>query len=168
MIFRFSIIGTPPNKLDGTASSQFHQGFVYVTMNRETPLIQSTPIQTTLPTSLPTTSTPITQLPVTETSSSAKTDDFPYYPAIVALVLVIIGAAGIAYSKFVRKPKSVVTTGHGIQVPSSYKGGVSGTVNHDIIISDSTLDKPITDAVCAGLEARGIRCWIAPRDILPV
>ena len=78
MIFRFSTIGTPPNKLDGTASSQFHQGFVYVTMNRETPLIQSTPIQTTLPTSLPTTSTPITQLPVTETSSSAKTDDFPY------------------------------------------------------------------------------------------
>ena len=29
------------------------------------------------------------------------------------------------------------------------------------------LDKPIADAVCAGLEGRGIRCWIAPRDILP-
>ena len=89
------------------------------------------------------------------------------YLLLIIIVLVTIGAAGIAYSKFVRKPKSAVPAGHGIQVPSSYKGGVSGTVNHDIIISYSTLDKPIADAVCAGLEARGIRCWIAPRDILP-
>jgi len=44
---------------------------------------------------------------------------------------------------------------------------VSGTINHDIIISYSSQDKPIADAVCAGLEARAIRCWIAPRDILP-
>jgi len=36
-----------------------------------------------------------------------------------------------------------------------------------VIISYSVLDKPIADAVCAGLEARGINCWIAPRDILP-
>ena len=27
--------------------------------------------------------------------------------------------------------------------------------------------KPTADAVCAKLEERGIRCWIAPRDILP-
>jgi len=25
----------------------------------------------------------------------------------------------------------------------------------------------MADAICAGLEARGIRCWIAPRDIVP-
>jgi hypothetical protein len=37
---------------------------------------------------------------------------------------------------------------------------------HDVFISYSSQDKPIADAVCAGLEARGIRCWIAPRDIL--
>lgn len=37
---------------------------------------------------------------------------------------------------------------------------------HDVFISYSTQDKPIADAVCAGLEQRGIRCWIAPRDIL--
>lgn len=37
---------------------------------------------------------------------------------------------------------------------------------HDVFISYSTQDKPIADAVCAGLEAKGIRCWIAPRDIL--
>jgi len=38
---------------------------------------------------------------------------------------------------------------------------------HDVFISHSSQDKPIADAVCATLEARGIRCWIAPRDILP-
>lgn len=38
---------------------------------------------------------------------------------------------------------------------------------HDVFISYSSKDKPIADAVCAGLEGRGIRCWMAPRDILP-
>ena len=38
---------------------------------------------------------------------------------------------------------------------------------HDIFISYSTGDKPSADAVCATLESRGIRCWIAPRDVLP-
>jgi hypothetical protein len=38
---------------------------------------------------------------------------------------------------------------------------------HDVFISYSTKDKATADAVCATLEARGIRCWIAPRDILP-
>jgi photosystem II stability/assembly factor-like uncharacterized protein len=38
---------------------------------------------------------------------------------------------------------------------------------HDVFISYATEDKTIADAVCAGLEKDGIRCWIAPRDILP-
>jgi hypothetical protein len=38
---------------------------------------------------------------------------------------------------------------------------------HDVFISYSTKDKPVADAVCAKLEAEGLRCWIAPRDILP-
>jgi hypothetical protein len=38
---------------------------------------------------------------------------------------------------------------------------------HDVFISYSSRDKVTADAVCALLEARGIRCWIAPRDILP-
>ena len=36
---------------------------------------------------------------------------------------------------------------------------------HDVFISYSSKDKPTADAVCAVLEAKGIRCWIAPRDI---
>ncbi|HAH65240.1 MAG TPA: toll/interleukin-1 receptor domain-containing protein, partial [Rhizobiales bacterium] len=42
-----------------------------------------------------------------------------------------------------------------------------GLVDFDVFISYSSKDKPIADAVCAGLEANGLRCWIAPRDILP-
>jgi hypothetical protein len=37
---------------------------------------------------------------------------------------------------------------------------------HDVFISYSTRDKQIADAACATLEAHGVRCWIAPRDIL--
>ena len=38
---------------------------------------------------------------------------------------------------------------------------------HDVFISYSAKDKAIADGVCATLEGRAIRCWIAPRDILP-
>ena len=38
---------------------------------------------------------------------------------------------------------------------------------HNVFISHSSKDKVIADAACATLEARGIRCWVAPRDIAP-
>jgi photosystem II stability/assembly factor-like uncharacterized protein len=38
---------------------------------------------------------------------------------------------------------------------------------HDVFISYSSKDKPVADAICNGLEHDGIRCWMAPRDILP-
>ena len=38
---------------------------------------------------------------------------------------------------------------------------------HDVFISYAGEDKTVADAVCAKLEERRIRCWIAPRDILP-
>lgn len=38
---------------------------------------------------------------------------------------------------------------------------------HDAFITYSSEDKPIADAVCHNLENNGIRCWMAPRDILP-
>ena len=37
---------------------------------------------------------------------------------------------------------------------------------HDVFISYSSKDKTIADSICATLEGRRIRCWIAPRDIL--
>jgi photosystem II stability/assembly factor-like uncharacterized protein len=37
---------------------------------------------------------------------------------------------------------------------------------HEVFISYSSRDRLTADAVCATLESRGIRCWIAPRDVL--
>lgn len=38
---------------------------------------------------------------------------------------------------------------------------------HDVFISHSAKDKVTADAVCGMLESEGVRCWIAPRDVLP-
>ena len=38
---------------------------------------------------------------------------------------------------------------------------------YDVFISYSSKDKLSADTVCAVLEQKGIRCWIAPRDIVP-
>lgn len=40
-------------------------------------------------------------------------------------------------------------------------------MSHDVFLSYSSRDKPVADAVCATLEQANVRCWIAPRDILP-
>jgi hypothetical protein len=40
-------------------------------------------------------------------------------------------------------------------------------VAHDVFVSYSHHDKPQADAVCAALEVKGIRCCIAPREVIP-
>ena len=37
----------------------------------------------------------------------------------------------------------------------------------DVFISHSSKDKVIADKMCETLESRGLKCWIAPRDITP-
>ena len=37
--------------------------------------------------------------------------------------------------------------------------------NHEVFVSYSNKDKAVADAICATLEEKQIRCWIAPRDI---
>jgi uncharacterized protein (TIGR03067 family) len=39
--------------------------------------------------------------------------------------------------------------------------------NYDVFLSYSSRDKASADAACAVLERHGVRCWIAPRDIIP-
>ncbi|HEU4589139.1 MAG TPA: TIR domain-containing protein [Gemmatimonadales bacterium] len=36
-----------------------------------------------------------------------------------------------------------------------------------VFLSYATADRPLAEAACAALEANGLRCWIAPRDITP-
>jgi len=40
-------------------------------------------------------------------------------------------------------------------------------VASDVFISYSVKDKPVVDAVVARLEAESVRCWVAPRDVIP-
>ncbi len=42
-----------------------------------------------------------------------------------------------------------------------------GKPAHDVFVSYSTNDKPVADAIVSRLEQAGIRCWVAPRDIIP-
>ena len=37
--------------------------------------------------------------------------------------------------------------------------------NHEVFVSYSNKDKAVADAICATLEEKKIRCWVAPRDI---
>src|SRR5581483_5551151 len=38
---------------------------------------------------------------------------------------------------------------------------------HHVFISYASEDRSTADVLCRGLEAQGIPCWIAPRDIVP-
>ena len=40
-------------------------------------------------------------------------------------------------------------------------------MSHDVFISHAHQDTPTAEAVCAALERNDIRCWIAPRDVIP-
>lgn len=39
-------------------------------------------------------------------------------------------------------------------------------MSHDVFISYASADKVIAFSICEALENRGVKCWIAPRDIL--
>ena len=53
------------------------------------------------------------------------------------------------------------------QAPSEDRGPARGAPAHEVFVSYSHRDKPVADAVVSRLEQAGIRCWIAPRDVLP-
>src|SRR5271167_4273292 len=46
-------------------------------------------------------------------------------------------------------------------------GPTSSGSDQRVFISYASQDKHAADAVCATPESKSIRCWIAPRDILP-
>ena len=39
--------------------------------------------------------------------------------------------------------------------------------HHDVFVSYSSKNKNYADAIVADLEQHGVKCWYAPRDILP-
>ncbi|MFN6104707.1 MAG: toll/interleukin-1 receptor domain-containing protein [Planctomycetaceae bacterium] len=38
-------------------------------------------------------------------------------------------------------------------------------MNHDVFVSYSSPNREVAEAACAALEGRGMKCWIAPRDV---
>lgn len=40
-------------------------------------------------------------------------------------------------------------------------------MSHDVFICHSSKDRSIANAICSTLEQERIRCWIAPRDVVP-
>ena len=92
------------------------------------------------------------------------------YVSLILIGLILVGAVAIAGRTLTKRWSATQNrTPPTSTVPRPRSAGEQpkyGVVDHDVIISYATADKPIADAVCAGLEARGIRCWIAPRDIL--
>ena len=38
---------------------------------------------------------------------------------------------------------------------------------HDVFVSHSVKDKAVAEKIVARLEAESIRCWVAPRDVVP-
>jgi hypothetical protein len=51
--------------------------------------------------------------------------------------------------------------------PEEPKRPTASPGSHDVYLCYASHDKAAADAICAQLERDGVRCWIAPRDILP-
>jgi hypothetical protein len=137
-------------------------------VSTSTPItISPTTLAPTVTTHLPMTSTPITTTP----SSSSPSDS----NLIILFILFISGTIGIYWFSGIRKRK--LTEGNlkdaSVQpeispdISSRPDNYISSSGHHDIFISYGHVDKPVADAICASLEAANIRCWIAPRDVLP-
>jgi hypothetical protein len=72
------------------------------------------------------------------------------------------GRGVIAMSGIVEDPRA-----EGGSAPAGSRPPAPPPVAHDVFVSYSTRDKPVADALVARLEQEGIRCWVAPRDVLP-
>ena len=113
--------------------------------------------------------------------TKTNSGDSGFYLVIILFLVVVLCVGGIYSLHMIRKKDSVNAT-YPDQKPV-VKGTSSntdanlvrkfdsapknGSSHHDIFISYSHEDKPVADAICATLEADGIRCWVAPRDVLP-
>ena len=59
------------------------------------------------------------------------------------------------------------STGSSPNTPKVVEGAPpSDPVGH-VFVSHASADTAIAEQVCAALERAGLRCWIAPRDVMP-
>lgn len=144
-------------------------------------IVNKSPILTVEVTPRSTTPAPVT-ISTTGQVPNTNSGDSGFYLAVIIGLILILCVGGVYSLHMIRKMKSVDVT-HPEQKPLS--GSPSSNPNtdnftkfrsssfeneathHDIFISYSSEDKPIADAICNHLESGQIRCWVAPRDILP-
>lgn len=109
-----------------------------------------------------------------ENTSSARMTGVK--PGVIILIILLIAAvlSGVLFLRHRRSrshtnpspPSPETASLRGVNDDDTFrKPQTNGP--HDVFISYSSLDKTIADAICANLEIRKIRCWIAPRDLLP-
>ncbi|OPX75872.1 MAG: lipoprotein NlpI [Methanoregulaceae archaeon PtaB.Bin152] len=108
-----------------------------------------------------------TEMPI----GGGTSDPWPLY---LAVIVIAIAGMGFLFLKFFpatastkAPPRTVPSPHEKEEERSSEKRPKGAGTHHDVFISYSSQDKYVADAVCASLESRNIRCWIAPRDLLP-
>jgi hypothetical protein len=129
-----------------------------------------------------TTSAPIITISPADQVPKTNSGDSGSYVAIIIVLIIILCVGGVYSLHMIRKKNSgdviypdqkplfrstssSTTTDNTIKFRhSSFE---NESTHHDIFVSYSSEDKPIADAICNHLESRHIRCWVAPRDILP-
>jgi hypothetical protein len=143
--------------------------------------VNQEPVATSVATPASTTSAPVTISPADQAPKTNSGDSGSYFAVII--VLIIILCAGGVYGLHIIRKKNSGDVSYSEQKPLTESTSSDSTADnatqfhsssfepesthHDIFISYSSEDKPIADAICYHLESRHIRCWVAPRDILP-
>ena len=103
--------------------------------------------------------------PVTATVSGPGGSQIPLIWVLAGGIIVLGVIAVIAYLVVARRKQERGLPAAAAPAPAAVVR--SGTSHHDVFISYAHGDKPVADAACAKLEARHIRCWMAPRDVPP-
>jgi hypothetical protein len=89
-------------------------------------------------------------------------EGLPVIPILLLFICIVV-AGGIGVALRSRGTLSGASSPTVSPTQVSFDSGIP----HDVFISYSHVDKPVADAICNTLEAKQIRCWMAPRDVLP-
>jgi tetratricopeptide (TPR) repeat protein len=85
-----------------------------------------------------------------------------FLPLAGGIILLVAIVGIVSYIMLKSRQKGLPGPGSVLSAPPETR-----VVGHEVFISYSHQDKPTADAICNALESKNVKCWIAPRDILP-
>ena len=103
--------------------------------------------------------------PYSSQASDAFTANLTIAALVVVVLVITVVATAILLLKRRNKSKPPIETEKESKQPEIQMPRRS--THHDVFISYSNRDKKFADAACNTLETKKIRCWMAPRDIMP-